>query len=92
MALQRFEATLAQTSFPKESQYSTLYIYGKYNNKINFHFLEGSFEEAIPLIPDVLNGIVQHADQLDQHHIMVLYYKIACIYFGAGNFKNVLSI
>ena len=28
MALERFEATLAQTELSKESQYSTLYIYG----------------------------------------------------------------
>ena len=58
---------------------------GKYNNKINFHFLEGSFEEAVPLIPDVLDGLAQHSDQLDQHNIMVMYYKVACIYFGAEN-------
>jgi len=91
MALQRFEETLAQTSFPKNHNILPYIFMGKYNNKINFHFLEGSFEEAIPLIPDVLNGVVQHADQLDQHHIMVLYYKIACIYFGAGNFKKCIE-
>ena len=59
---------------------------GRYNNKINFHFLEGSFEGAVTLIPEVLDGINAHKDQLDQHNIMVLYYKIACIYFGAGNY------
>ena len=64
---------------------------GRYNNKINFHFLEGSFEEAIPLIPEVLNGVVQHTDQLDQHHIMGLFYKIACIYFGAGNLQKCIE-
>ncbi len=88
MALERFESTLAQPSFPKNHNISPYIFMGRYNNKINFHFLEGSFDEAIPLIPEVLNGVVQHADQLDQHHIMVLYYKIACIYFGAGNLQK----
>ena len=91
MALERFEATLAKPSFPKNHNISPYIFMGRYNNKINFHFLEGSFEEAIPLIPDVLNGVVQHADQLDQHHIMVLYYKIACIYFGAGNLQKCIE-
>ena len=91
MALERFESTLAQPSFPKNHNISPYIFMGRYNNKINFHFLEGSFEEAIPLIPDVLNGVVQHADQLDQHHIMVLYYKIACIYFGAGNLQKCIE-
>jgi tetratricopeptide (TPR) repeat protein len=91
MALERFESTLAQPSFPKNHNISPYIFMGRYNNKINFHFLEGSFDEAIPLIPDVLNGVVQHADQLDQHHIMVLYYKIACIYFGAGNLQKCIA-
>lgn len=91
MALERFEATSAESSFPKNNNISPYIFMGRYNNKINFHFLEGSFEEAIPLIPGVLNGVVQHADQLDQHHIMVLYYKIACIYFGAGNFQKCID-
>ena len=91
MALERFESTLAQPSFPKNHNISPYIFMGRYNNKINFHFLEGSFDEAIPLIPDVLNGLVQHADQLDQHHIMVLYYKIACIYFGAGNLQKCIA-
>ena len=91
MALERFEATLAQPSFPKNHNISPYIFMGRYNNKINFHFLEGSFDEAIPLIPDVLNGVVQHADQLDQHHIMVFYYKIACIYFGAGNHQKCIE-
>ena len=91
MALERFEATSAESSFPKNHNISPYIFMGRYNNKINFHFLEGSFEEAIPLIPGVLNGVVQHADQLDQHHIMVLYYKIACIYFGAGNFQKCID-
>ena len=91
MALERFESTLAQPSFSKNHNISPYIFMGRYNNKINFHFLEGSFDEAIPLIPEVLNGVVQHADQLDQHHIMVLYYKIACIYFGAGNLQKCIA-
>jgi hypothetical protein len=90
-ALERFEAILAQPSFPKNHNISPYIFMGRYNNKINFHFLEGSFEEAIPLIPEVLNGVVQHTDQLDQHHIMVLFYKIACIYFGAGNLQKCIE-
>jgi tetratricopeptide (TPR) repeat protein len=91
MALERFEATLARPSFPNNHNISPYIFMGRYNNKINYHFLEGSFEEAIALIPDVLHGIIQHADQLDQHHVMVLYYKIACIYFGAGNYLKCIE-
>ena len=85
IALERFESTISLPSFPSNHNISPYIFMGKYNNKINFHFLEGSFEEAVPLIPDVLDGLTQHSDQLDQHNIMVMYYKVACIYFGAEN-------
>ena len=90
-SLHRFEITLSQQSFPRNHNISPYIFMGRYNNKINFHFLEGSFDEAIPLISEVLNGVDQHSDQLDQHHIMILYYKIACIYFGAGNFQKCIK-
>lgn len=86
IALERFESTLSDSGFPNNHNISPYIFMGRYNNKINFHFLEGSFEGAVALIPEVLDGIHTHKDQLDQHNIMVLYYKIACIYFGAEDY------
>jgi tetratricopeptide (TPR) repeat protein len=89
--LKKFEETLGSSSFPMNNNISPYIFMGRYHNKINLHFLEGSFEEALPLISTVLDGIAIHRDQLDQHHIMVLYYKIACIYFGVGNYLKCIE-
>jgi tetratricopeptide (TPR) repeat protein len=90
-ALKKFEETLWSSSFPMNNNISPYIFMGRYHNKINLHFLEGSFEEALPLISTVLDEIAIHRDQLDQHHIMVLYYKIACIYFGVGNYLKCIE-
>jgi hypothetical protein len=34
---------------------------------------------------EVLKKLKINLDKIDEHHIMVIYYKIACLYFGLGN-------
>jgi hypothetical protein len=55
---------------------------------LNLHFLEGSFEEGVIVIPEINSGINQYINQIDPHHIMMFYYKIACVYFGAEDYEN----
>lgn len=51
--------------------------------KFNQHFIKARFKEALPLIPKVIAFIEAYAYQLDEYKIMILYYKIACGYFGS---------
>lgn len=60
---------------------SFLYVY---QNKINQYFLKGNFTEGLEFVPEILTQIEQFKDKIDAHHTMVFYYKIACLYFGAG--------
>lgn len=64
-----------------------LYIY---TNKINLHYLEGSFSEGLQLVPKINLYIDQHISKHDTHRILVLYYKIACLYFGSGDNKKTI--
>lgn len=54
-------------------------------NKLNLYFLEGNFTEGLNYVSNLLNEIKCYEKKIDAHHIMVFYYKIACMYFGAGN-------
>lgn len=53
-------------------------------HKINKHYLEGSFSEGLQEIPNLEALIESNEFNWDEHRIMVFYYKIACLYFGAG--------
>ena len=55
-----------------------------YTAKIHRHFLEGSFTEGLDIVPEITTSLEEYSLYLDQHRILVLYYKIACLYFGAG--------
>lgn len=53
-----------------------------YQAKFNQYFINEKFKEGVILIPEVLEFIEAYDYQLDNYKIMILYYKIACCYFG----------
>ena len=55
-----------------------------YIAKINQHFLEGSFSEGLIMIPTMEEQLKEIEPFIDSHRVLVFYYKIACLYFGAG--------
>jgi len=70
-----------------ENTESLAFLY-LYLNKINLYFLEGNFNKGINLIPKVLDGIESYKQKIDEHHIMVFYYKFASLYFGDSQYEK----
>lgn len=89
--LLKLENIIADKTFPKDYNIDVLSFQFVYNNKLNVHFLEGSFDEGEHLIQDILNRIDEFKSRLDDHHIMVFYYKIGCLYFGMANHKKCIE-
>jgi len=58
--------------------------------RINSHFLEGNFSEGLKQVPFIEEKLKEFELYIDRHRILVFYYKIACLYFGAG--KNEKAI
>ncbi|WBU88852.1 hypothetical protein [Cellulophaga omnivescoria] len=85
--LTKMEAMIESKSFPKNDNISSLAFLYLNSNKLNQHFLEGTFEKGLYLVRIVEYGINKHKDRIDEHHIMLLYYKCACLYFGVGDNK-----
>ena len=83
--LDKFETTIKSDDFPIDDNIEVLSFQFIYNNRLNIHFLEGTFDEGEYLINEILKGIAEYKNRLDDHHIMVFYYKIGCLYFGMAN-------
>ncbi|MEJ7665988.1 MAG: hypothetical protein WKG07_43940 [Hymenobacter sp.] len=43
------------------------------------------------LIPELLEQLGEHKNQLDLHRTLVFYYKIACVYFGSGQYRAAIK-
>ena len=80
--LSQLEETINDSKFPVNDNIASLSFLYFYNNKLNFHILEGTFAESEYLIPEILQKLQLHSDHLDEYHEMMFFYKIASIYFG----------
>lgn len=77
-------------------------VVGNINNRIlcfvyrtismfNLHFLEGSFTEGLQLVPEVEAKIREYELYMDRHRILIFDYKIACLYFGSGDYEKAID-
>ncbi len=62
-----------------------------YTSKINKHFLEGTFKEGIEMVPEIDKQLKEFTNYLDNHRVLVFYYKIASLYFGAGDYDTAID-
>lgn len=61
-----------------------------YISKINKHFMEGSFDKGLELVPEVLEKLKLYEGKIDPERVLMFYYKIASLYFGSGNYRKAI--
>ncbi len=89
----KFDETLScLLKFPEEHPQANynhniegLYFLYKYIHSIKGHFMKGTFDKGLELIPGLMEIIEEDRYNWDHHRIMVFYYRIACLYFGNGD-------
>lgn len=64
---------------------SALFFQYLYINKINYHFLSGTFSEGLSVVPEIEKGLQRFDRKIDDNRILNFYYKIGCLYFGSGD-------
>lgn len=87
-AVEKLDKIYHQDDFPVRENVQSLAFLYRYSHKLNLHFMEGTFEKGTQIVPEVLKGIKTYESKIDEHHIMIFYYKIACLYFGMGDNKK----
>ncbi len=87
----KLEKLVNSEGFPNQANTRALCFLYLSANTYNWYFLTGEFEKGLPVIKQTLVGIENYRGYIDNHHIMVLYYKIACLYFGSGNTEDCLK-
>ena len=60
---------------------SFLYVHA---GRLNKTIINGDFETGLQQIPKTLKRIKRYRNKLDDHRVLVFYFKIAWIYFGAN--------
>ncbi len=81
LALEAFRKAHYQKLNNNSRILSFLYVH---TGRLNQVFLTGRFSEGMQLLPSTLRRIQQYHDKLDNHRVLVFYFKIAWLYLGAG--------
>ena len=59
--------------------------------KINRHLMQGTFKDGLYLIPHIVEKLNEYSVYVDTHRILVINYKIATLYFGAGLYSDAID-
>lgn len=89
--VQRLEEFIRNPPTRSNENLETLGFMYSYTSKINSHFMGGTFDEGLALIPHLNRELDKYSEKVDPHRVLVFYYKIACLYFGAGDNDNAIK-
>jgi hypothetical protein len=87
-ALDNFETILSNTDIPEDDNIMVLSFLYVYSNKLNLRFMKAEYTGGEELLETINKKIDRYSDKVDEHHIMILYYKMACFYFGNRNYNK----
>ncbi len=77
----------ADTSIVGQNEHNRIQVFVYlYIARINQHILSGTFVEGLALVPVIIQKLEEYKLHLDSHRVLVFYYKIASLYFGAGDY------
>ncbi|MEG2759013.1 MAG: hypothetical protein RR908_03990, partial [Rikenellaceae bacterium] len=88
ITLKEYEDNLSEVEINDNVKIAAQYLL--YINKVNMIFIRGSFTENLSIINDIEHFITLNNSRLGHYEITMLHYKIACIYFGVGNYDKSL--
>lgn len=65
----------------------------KYNyaHQFNGYFMFGDFDKGVAFLQRIETRMEGYIGLLDKHSELILFYKIACLYFGNGNYRKALK-
>ncbi len=68
-----------------------LYYLYYYLHRIDLYTMRGEFQKSWEWLPELIDIVEENPYHWDQHRIIVFYYKIACLYFGGGDFDRAID-
>lgn len=87
----KFEKTLQHKNFSRNENVDAVAFTVFYNAKMNQLFLDGDYKDAPKIIREIKEHKEFHDDKIDEHHIMVLSFKMAATYFGNKDYQNCIA-
>ena len=62
-----------------------------YIHEINRHFMLGEFKSGTRIVAALELELNKFIPKLDKHSVLLLYYKISCLFIGSGDYKTAIK-
>ena len=89
--LHRFERFAMSTQANRHDNFRIHTFIYMNSARINQHLMMGTFSEGLKAVPSMVNQLEEYALYVDNHRILVFNYKIASLYFGAGDYGTCID-
>lgn len=85
-ALNKLLQNIANENFTLNGNSETLaFLYAR-SNQLNEAILSFNYKKGVNIINRIEKELPEFIGRLDEHHIVLFYYKFACIHFGLENY------
>ncbi|GEN70761.1 hypothetical protein [Chryseobacterium lathyri] len=85
---EHFNTMVNSQNFAQNENLQALIFLTHYNTLMNIHFVKGEFFTGTKLIPEIELKMERLREKIDEHHFMILYLKMAAMFFGSKKFKK----
>jgi tetratricopeptide (TPR) repeat protein len=90
-ALRRFESFTQTDRVQQHDNFRIQAFVYTTQAKINQHFMVGTFQKGLALVPGIMEKLTEYGMFIDRHRVLVLNYKIATLYFGSGDYETCID-
>ncbi|MHC5202272.1 hypothetical protein [Myroides sp. LJL119] len=86
----KLEKALNSGDFPTSSNIDSMVFLIQFNNKLNAEIIKGTYNGNLFFIKHLQRGINEYRNMIDEHHFLVIYFKVAAVFFGYKNYEQSL--
>ncbi|MDQ1096195.1 MULTISPECIES: hypothetical protein [Chryseobacterium] len=86
-----FNETVSAQNFVQNENLQALIFLTHSNTLMNIHFIKGEFFSGTKLIPEIELKMNKFRDKIDEHHFMILYLKMAAMFFGSKKYAESIA-
>lgn len=83
-----FNIRVNDENFAQNENLQSLIFLTHYNTLMNIHFVKGEFFTGTKLIPEIELKMEKLRERIDEHHFMILYLKMAAMFFGSKMYEK----
>lgn len=88
---ENFNKMVNAENFAQNENLQSLIFLTHYNTLMNIHFVKGEFFTGTKLIPEIELKMERLRERIDDHHFMILYLKMAAMFFGSKMFEKSIA-